>query len=180
MKLISSLILSLALVATASAGTPVYSSKSAKAVVPPAPLGCECFEPGFALGVYGGGLLPDGDSADDVLGGGALAEYFFTPYIGVQGSYGIFATSSEHHEFDAALVLRYPITSICVAPYIMAGGGYSTNSNDAWNYFVGGGIEARFQGAGCIGVFADGAYHFAEDDEDGDYTIVRIGLKFPL
>ncbi len=179
MKTISSLILSLALAATASAGT-VYSKNPKAPVLPPPPMGCECFEPGFALGLYGAGYLPDSDSEDDVLGGGALAEYFFTPYIGVQGSYGIFATDSEHHEFDAALVLRFPITSICVAPYILAGGGYSTNSEDNWNYFVGGGIEARFQGANCFGIFADGAYHFAEDDEDDDYTIVRVGVKFPF
>ncbi len=179
MKLLSCLILSLAFVAQASAGTPVYSKNPKAPVIPPPPLGCECFEPGFALGIYGAGYLPDGEG-DNELGGGALAEYFFTPYIGLQGSYGIFATSPEHHEFDAALVLRYPITSICVAPYALVGGGYSTNSTDRWNYFVGAGIEARFQGANCLGIFADGAYHFAEDDQDEDYTIVRVGVKFPF
>jgi hypothetical protein len=179
MKLITTLLASLALVASATAGT-TYSSKSAKAVVPPpAPVGCDCFGPGFALGIFGSGILPDEDSADDALGGGVLGEYFFNEFIGVQGSYGLYATDSEHHEFDAALVLRYPITSICVAPYVMGGAGYGANSDENWNWFAGAGIEARLSSVNCLGIFADGAYHWGDDDS-ADFTIVRIGLKFPL
>jgi len=181
MKKIASLILSAAFASSVFAGPVSYSGKDSKAVVPPViETGCECFAPGFALGGFGAALLPDSGSEDDVLGGGVSAEYFFTPYIGIATSYAVFATGSEHHEFDGALVLRYPITSICVAPYVMAGGGYSTNADDKSNYFVGGGLEARFEGANCIGVFADGAYHFAEDGNDTDYTIVRLGVKFPF
>jgi hypothetical protein len=77
-------------------------------------------------------------------------------------------------------VLRYPITSICIAPYAMVGGGFSVNSEDKGNYFVGGGVEARFSAASNLGVFADGAYHFAADEDDFDYTIVRLGVKFPF
>ncbi len=181
MKKIASLVMSLALASSAFAGPVSYSGKGGKVVNPPVtPLGCECFAPGFAFGAYGGAYLPDGGSEDDVLGGGVLAEYFFTPYIGIQGSYGIFATDKEHHEFDGALVLRYPITSICIAPYALAGGGFSVNSEDKGNYFVGVGIEARFAAASCLGVFADGTYHFAADSDDEDYTIVRLGVKFPF
>lgn len=183
MKKIASLIMSLALASSAFAGPVSYSGKGGKFVQPtaPAPVGCDAFGPGFALGIYGGGYLPENDSfEDDALGGGVLGEYFFNQYIGIQGSYGIFATDQEHHEFDGALVLRYPITSLCIAPYAMAGGGFSVNSEDKGNYFVGGGIEARFVGANNLGVFADGAYHFAADDGDFDYTIVRLGVKFPF
>ncbi|OAI58025.1 hypothetical protein AYO49_01585 [Verrucomicrobiaceae bacterium SCGC AG-212-N21] len=179
MKLILHLLFASALITSASAGT-YTSSKSAKAVVPPAPLGCDCFAPGFAIGIFGSGVLfNEDDIDDDSLGGGVLAEYFFTENIGIQGSYGIFATEKELHEFDAALVLRYPITSLCLAPYIMGGAGYSTNSQDAWNLFLGGGIDVRCPEWNCVSLFADGAYHWSEDD-DADFTIVRIGLKFPL
>ena len=116
---------------------------------------------------------------DNVLGGGVLGEYFFNQYIGIQGSYGIYATSSEHHQFDGSLVLRYPITSLCIAPYVMAGGGYSTNSDSQGDIHVGGGIEARLESLNCLGIFADGAYHFSEDD-DQDFTIVRLGVKLPF
>lgn len=176
MKYIASLLMTAALASSAFAGPVSYSAKSPKSVVVP-PAGCACFEPGFAIGAFGGGFLPDTDNEDDVLGGGVLAEYFFTQYIGLQGSYGIYATSSEHHQFDGSLILRYPITSICVAPYVMVGGGFSTNSDQEGDYHVGGGIEARFESLNCLGVFADGAYHFADD---GDFTIVRLGVKLPF
>jgi len=175
--------MALAFAATAAVAGPVSYGKSSKEVAPlppPPPLGCESFAPGFAIGFFGGALLPDGDSEDDVLGGGFLMEYFFTEYFGIQGTYGIFATDSEHHEFDGALVVRYPIKSICLAPYAMAGGGYSVNSDNRGNYFVGGGLEYRIEAANSLGIFADGAYHFAEDSNDADYTIVRLGVKFPF
>lgn len=176
MKYIASLIMTVALASSAFAGPVTYSGKGGKPVQPIAPVGCACFDPGFAIGAFGGAILP-GNDEDDALGGGVLAEFFFTPYIGIQGSYGLYATDSEHHQFDGSLVLRYPITSICVAPYLMVGGGFSTNSDTAGDAHLGGGIEARFEGMNCLGVFADGAYHW---DNDGDFTIVRLGVKLPF
>jgi hypothetical protein len=143
-----------------------------------APAGCDCFAPGFALGVFGGVILPEG-SGSDAGGGGVLGEYFFTEYFGIQGSYGLYATNSEHHQFDGSLVLRLPIRSLCVAPYLMAGGGLATNAETNGDYHVGAGIEARFPQFNCMGVFADAAYHFATDDGE-DFTIVRLGVKFPF
>ena len=176
MKLLA-FVASVALASSAFAGPVTYSGKGGKPVQPVAPLGCECFAPGFAVGGFGGAFLPQGDNGDDVLGGGVLAEYFFTPYIGIQGSYGLYATDSEHHQFDASLILRYPITSICIAPYLMVGGGGSTNSDKQGDAHLGGGIEARFESINCLGVFADGAYHW---DDNGDFTIVRLGVKLPF
>jgi hypothetical protein len=179
MKYLASLIATLALASSVYAGPVTYSSKAPKNPLPPAPVGCECFAPGFAIGAFAGGFLPEGGSEDDVLGGGVLGEYFFNEYIGIQGSYGIYATSSEHHQFDGSLVLRYPITSLCIAPYVLAGGGFSTNAETSGDFHVGGGIEARFESLNCLGIFADGAYHFAEDDHE-DFTIVRLGVKLPF
>lgn len=116
MKSITLLILSAALASSALAGTtPTDSGKSGKGVVPVTSTGCECFAPGFALGFFGGGMFPrDGDN--EVAGGDVLGEYFFTEYFGIQGTYGVFATSSEHHQFDSSLILRVPIRSLCIAP----------------------------------------------------------------
>ncbi len=163
--------------ATAFAGpiTYTHAGKGNDLVQPVRPLSADCFEPGAAFGIYGSSIL-DGD---DALGGGALAEYFFSDYIGLQASYGIFATDSEHHEIDAALVLRYPIPSLCVAPYVMAGGGLGTNASTEGNVFVGAGIEARFENVDNLGIFADGAYHWTDGDAP-DYTIIRLGVKFPF
>jgi hypothetical protein len=174
MKALATLLLTAALASTAIAGP--ISSKNPKApVMPPPPAGCDCFAPGAAFGVVGGAILPSDGAYDDALGGGLLGEYFFTENIGIQGSYGVYATDSEHHAFDAALVLRAPIKSLCLAPYILAGGGFSTNAENEGNWLVGGGLDYRFNN--CAGIFADGAYHFAEN---GDYTIVRLGVKFPF
>lgn len=177
MKKLLTLIMSVALASSAFAGSVSYSGKAGKAVQPVAPTGCDCFNAPFALGVFGGAILPSGDGTDDALGGGLLGEYFFCPNFGVQLSYGAYATNSEHHQFDGSLVFRYPITSLCIAPYILAGGGYSTNSDQSGDFHVGGGLEARFSKVNCLGVFADGAYHFSDN---GDFTIVRLGVKFPL
>ena len=175
MKKIASLIMSVALASSAIAG-PVSSGKGSKMVTPPAP-SCDWFAPGAKLGVFGAGILPDNASADDdALGGGVLAEYFFCENFGIEVSYGAYATNNTHHEFDAALVARYPILSACIAPYVMVGGGVSANGENNGNWLVGGGLEAHL--VNNIGLFADGAYHWGADDQD--FTLVRLGLKFRL
>jgi hypothetical protein len=182
-KTIASLILSVALASSAFAGTPdVYSSKGSKTVQPIAPMtpiGCECFAPGAALGIFGGVMLPR-DGGSDVGGGGILGEYFFTENIGIQLSYGIYATSSEHHQIDGSLIYRFPIKSLCIAPYLMAGGGVGTNAVTRGDYHAGVGIDARFSKINCMGVFADAAYHFSADSNGTDFTVVRMGVKFPF
>jgi len=178
MKSIFTLLLSAALVSSALAGaTTTYSGKSGKVVQPMAQAGCDCFAPGAAFGVFGGGIFPKEDGAD-AAGGGVLFDYFFTEYIGFQGSYGLFATSSEHHQFDGSLVLRAPITSLCVAPYMMGGAGMSVNGDNNTDYHLGAGIEARFASMDCMGLFVDGTYHFAANDQDSDFTVGRVGVKF--
>lgn len=171
MKILTTLLMTAALASTAFAG-PIAKNPKAPVLPPPT---CECFAPGAAFGFFGGAILPDGRGADDAMGGGVLAEYFFTENIGIQGSYGAYATDSEHHAFDASLVLRAPIKSLCLAPYILAGGGYSVNGTSEGNFHAGGGVDFRF--SSCVGVFADGAYHWANA---GDYTIVRLGVKVPF
>lgn len=176
MKKLLTLVMAIALGSSAFAGSVAYSGKAGKAVQPIAPVGCNAFESPLAIGAFGGAILPT-DGGEDALGGGVLAEYFFCPNFGIQGSYGLYATDSEHHQFDASLIARYPITSLCIAPYVLAGGGYSTNSEQGGDIHVGGGLEARFSSLNNLGVFADGAYHFSDN---GDFTIVRLGVKFPL
>ncbi len=179
MKSINTLLAVVALSTSAFAG-PSYSGKNPKAPTlppPPPPAGCQCFEPGSAFDVFVGGFLPDG-AGDDVLGGGVGYNYFFTRNFGIDVNYGLYATNSEHHQFDGNLVLRAPIDSLCIAPYILAGGGYATNSFKSGTYQVGAGIDVRFQSAGCLGMFAEGLYHFSSNTPD--FTTVRLGLRVPF
>lgn len=175
MKSLVTLLAAVALSGSVIAGPVSYKNPKAPVMPPPPPTGCECFAPGLALGAFGGSLLGE----DDVLGGGILAEYAFSPYVALQGSYGLYATDSEHHQFDAALILRYPITSICLAPYAMVGGGFSTNADTRGDFLVGGGLDLRLPGASCMSIFADGAWYVLGDSDD-DQTIVRLGVKFPF
>lgn len=174
MKAICSLILASAFTMSAFAGTD--TSKSSKFVQPVAQPP-ECFAPGFAVSAFGGALFPShGEHA--VGGGGIQGEYFFTEMFGFMADYGVYATHSEHHQFDGDLVLRFPIHSCCVAPYLMAGGGFSTNASTVGDYNVGAGIEARFGSQKKTGIFLDGTYHFHGSNSDRDFTIARLGVKF--
>jgi hypothetical protein len=172
--------MSLALATAVVAGPAGYPAKSPKnpvAPMAPPPTGCNCFGPGATFDVFGGGILPAG-GGKDALGGGVGVDYFFNRYLGVDLNYGVYATNSEHHEFDGNLVLRLPIDSLCIAPYAIAGGGYSVNSVKRGNWDVGGGIDIRIPSSNCLGIFAEGAYHFAEKGDD--YATVRLGLRVPF
>jgi hypothetical protein len=175
MKSLLTILATVAISGAAIAGPVSYKNPKAPVMPPQAPTGCECFAPGFMLGAFGGAIFGE----EDELGGGVLAEYAFSPYIALQGSYGLYATQSEHHQFDAALILRYPITSLCLAPYAMLGGGFSTNGETRGDFLVGGGLDLRIPSASCMSVFADGAWYVLGDSDD-DQTIVRLGVKFPF
>lgn len=176
MKL-TTLLMTVALASSAAAGT-VDSSKNAKGPVlpPPAPT-CGCFGPGLSVDAFAGAIF-NRNGGDGDLGGGLGLNYFFNRNLGFNASYSVYDTSSQHHEIDGNLVLRFPIDSICVAPYVLAGGGYSTNGTSGGNYDAGGGLDIRFSPTSCIGVFAEGSYHWAASGDD--YTLVRLGVRIPF
>jgi hypothetical protein len=60
----------------------------------------------------------------------------------------------------------------------MGGAGMSVNGDNNTDYHLGAGIEARFASMDCMGVFVDGTYHFAANDQDSDFTVGRVGVKF--
>jgi hypothetical protein len=178
MKL-TSLFIALALSGSSLIAGSGYAPKNAKEpVLPaPAPTGCDCFGPGASFDVFAGGIFPDGGDAE--IGGGVGLNYFFTPVFGVDVNYGVYATDSAHHQFDANLVMRAPITSACLAPYVLAGGGYATNSSNRATYQVGAGVDIRFQSSGCMGLFVEGLYHFTEGDSP-EFTTARVGIRLPF
>ncbi len=179
MKTIASIILSAALVTSAFAGSASYSKNP---VIQPQQETL-CFGPGFDFGIFGGGFLPrhKSDDYDNALGGGALAEYFFNENFGIQVSYGAYATSSVQHLFNADLILRAPIHSMCIAPYVMVGGGYQVDGEKLGEYHAGVGVECKVKSMQNLGVFLDGAYYWhSSSDRDRDFTLVRLGVKFHL
>lgn len=175
MKKLASIIVSMALASSAFAGAAAYSGKGGKVVNPP--VAEDCFGPGFSLGINATGAFERG--GDDGYGGGVLAQYFFCKNFGIEGSYNIVDLQGGLHIFNADLVLRFPIESACVAPYILVGGGLNVDGGSVGQYQVGGGLDVRIRGS-KVGLFADGTYNWVTGDEDRDYTLVRVGLKFRL
>lgn len=180
MKKIASLLMSIALASTAIAG-PYMSEKSSKGtVIPPTPE--NCFGTGASFGLYGAGFLPrhkDGDYKDSI-GGGILAEYFFTENIGIQFSYTAVSAEGTTHIFNGDIVLRAPIQSLCLAPYLLVGGGYQVDGIKLGEYHAGAGLEYHFRGS-KMGIFGDGTYNWhSNSNRDRDFTLVRLGLKFHL
>jgi Outer membrane protein beta-barrel domain len=141
---------------------------------------CDCFDEGkVTVSIYGAGIVFDEGDIDDALGGGLAIGYFFTEYAGVEVDASWLATDSVLHNFSGSLVLRYPIKSVCLAPYLIAGGGYETDSVQQWTAHVGAGLDWRFgSGPTCPGIFADARYTWTE--EEVDFTLIRAGFKFNL
>jgi hypothetical protein len=157
---------------------PMSSGKDGKVTVtqPPVETGCDAFNGGLAVSAYGLFLSPDASAEDDVFGGGLGVEYFFNQYFGVAGS-AQWADPGESlvHNYSADLVLRYPITSLCIAPYIFGGGGVHTNSSTKMIARIGGGLDVRLWDAN--GIFADFTQTIPESEID-QYQIIRLGVKF--
>ena len=167
------LLLSLTLASSAFAGTADYSKTVQPTIAPQQ--NSDLWAPGFAAGVFGGAFMPNHHNSA-AGGGGVLGEYFVNENLGFQGSYGAYATNSAHHQMDGSIVLRAPIKSINIAPYVMLGGGIGTNAVTRGSFHVGGGIEARFPSLPNLGLFADANYYFASGNGN-DFTIARLGVK---
>lgn len=164
--------------ASAQAGSGYVSyGKAPKAPAPvQVPSLCECFNGNTSnVSVYAAAILPSTSSADfdDAFGGGIAMDYFFTENVGIQGSYSLFGTDSEVHQFSGSLVLRLPIKSLCLAPYALLGGSLHTDGVTQGTFHAGGGLDYRF--SGCIGLFADAQYNWAQDTTD--YTTIRTGVR---
>ncbi len=171
-KLLSTLAILTASISLATAGD--YSAKAPVAPIAPE---CTAFDPGFELSTYIAGSL-GGD--DDVIGGGIGIAYFFTENIGLDTNYSVFDNDSAAHFITADMVLRFPMKSACIAPYLIGGGGIRTNSTTEGVWRLGGGIDFRPEALGNIGIFADGTYNWINGGAYQDVTIVRLGVRLPF
>ena len=171
-KITSSLFATIALAATGIAG----SEMVAKDYKTPAPE--PCFKDvEFQLDIFGSYTNPVSRSVhSDDFGGGLGVNYFFTRYLGVGVSGNIY-DGGVHGVWnvDTSIIARYPLElgTLCIAPYILAGGGVLTNGTTVGSWHAGGGLEWR--ATPQIGVFGEGRYIWAEDN---DSAMARVGLRF--
>ena len=113
---------------------------------------------------------------DDGFGGGVGVNYFFTRNLGLSVSGNVYdGDANGVWNVDADLVLRFPIEGgICIAPYILAGGGIQTNGETVGTWNAGGGLEWR--ATPSFGIFGEGRYTWAADDQDSAQA--RVGVRF--
>ena len=143
--------------------------------LPPASQTCTAFDSGFELSAYVAASLAN-EGSDDYMGGGIGIAYFLTENIGVDLNYAPFNYESVVHFSTVDLALRFPMESVCLAPYIIGGGGVVTDGSTKGVWRIGGGIDFRPEALGNIGIFADGTYNWI-DGTYPDTTIVRLGLR---
>ena len=171
MKYTYSFLASLALAASAFAGTEVVS-KDYKA---PAPVPCFA-DTEFQLDVFGNYTWETEGHNGDGFGGGLGINYFFHRNfgIGVSGS----LRDGDHSAIwnaDLDLIVRFPIEgSVCLAPYILGGGGIETNGTTIGTWNAGGGLEWR--ATPSLGIYGEGRYTWGASDEDSAQA--RVGLRF--
>lgn len=142
--------------------------------------GCPCYDGRLEFGAYVAGIFPDsGASFDDAAGGGISMAYFFNPNLGADFSATIFGTNSEVHNYMLDIVLRFPNRFSCISPYVFGGGGVHTNGTTVGAYRLGAGLDFRFEGWNCTGLFADGVYTWTADSV-GEYAVGRVGVRIPF
>jgi hypothetical protein len=108
-------------------------------------------------------------------GGGVGFNVFFARYVGI----GISGTLSEGGvnglwDTSASLILRMPIDSICLAPYVLGGGGVEMNGSVGATLHAGGGLEYRFI-RHSLAVFGEGRYIWGFDQVN--QAQARLGLR---
>ena len=160
-------------VAQAGSSSYYYSSKApAKDPIPLQPENCFYAGESFVdiFGVYAD--PEDGSELDDTVGGGFGIGHFITEYLGVRGRAYWWDGDSVIHSVAADAILRMPIQSLCIAPYIYGGVGGAFNGENQFTSHFGGGIEARLTGR--LGVFADYSRNFADE---GDWDLYSLGLR---
>lgn len=161
----------LSLAASASAGHEMATSgKDYKNPVPP------CFQDQeLQLDVFGlYGWTAQGNH-DDGFGGGLGVNYFFLRNLGVGIDGSLRDADPESWTASVSLIVRFPIEgdSLCLAPYLLAGGGLQWGfANPDGEFHAGGGLEFRCpQG---FGVFAEGRYYWAGHN---DQIQARVGFR---
>lgn len=153
-----------------------YSTKSP--VSDPTPqMQVPCFTEGELhldlLSVYAD---PTGNQLASGVGGGIGLGYFFTERFGLMSRAYWWDAESVIHSITTSAVLRFPIQSICLAPYIYAGVGAHLDSVNQFGSHAGAGLEFRMTER--LGLFADYSYTWAEETENWHLGTLGLRLAF--
>jgi hypothetical protein len=175
------------------AGTEAYSGpgKESKQVITPTCFADQEWQ-ADVFGAYsvGNGPTHAGPIRDHGWGGGIAANYFFARYFGVsaEGSWlagheNLGSGKSGSTQFQSVggnAIFRYPIDSLCLAPYAFVGGG-ATMDGSKWAVGdVGVGVEYRII-PNKLGIFTDGRWNYYGDRYEHDTQnnfLIRAGTRW--
>tara|TARA_R110002096_G_scaffold203718_2_gene389022 strand:+ start:5335 stop:5985 length:651 start_codon:yes stop_codon:yes gene_type:complete len=169
-------------------GQPPLEDYSTNPIDPKSPIDdptCPCFSGRWEFGVFAAGLFPEGADGevetnyDDAAGGGITVGYWFSENVGLEYSGAWYGTQQEVHNSVVDLVLRWPNTYKCLAPYVFAGAGVHADDSSVGLYRLGAGFDIRFRSWSCAGLFIDAMYSWTEDNVQ-DYAIGRVGMRIPF
>ena len=169
-KIIFSLIAALGVTTAAFAGHEVAGKGYKETVVP-------CFnDREFQIDVFGSYVDTQGGGASDGFGGGVGVNYFFQRYLGLGVDGNVSSAANGLWTISASLIGRYPVElgTVCLAPYILGGGGVQTDGTTAGTFHAGGGLEWRATPA--FGVYGEGRYTWAGSDDDN--VRISVGVRF--
>jgi hypothetical protein len=145
------------------------------------------------FGAYADGNAPNhaGPIRDHGWGGGVGVNYFFARYFGL-GVDGIWLSAKENlaadidnddsktfHSATGSVIFRYPIDSLCLAPYVFAGGGFTVDGDQWASGHAGVGVEYRVV-PHKVGIFADARWNYygtryGHDDQNN--FLAKVGFR---
>lgn len=180
-KLMTAAVACVALAGTAFAGTMYEApSKDMKEMKQPVPLPPPtCFsDTEFQLDVFGNYTFTtgSGNAYHDNAGGGVAMNVIFGRYFGIGADTNIYSGGVNGvWNSTGYLILRYPIDSACLAPYVLGGGGIQYDGTREGLWLAGLGLEYRVV-PHSIGVYTEGRYTWSADSNDA--AQIRAGIRF--
>jgi hypothetical protein len=168
--------------ATASVSMAGQAVSSKKVVVAPDDCRFRANEWQVDVSVAGRTGMINSHSGYEGIGGNLGISYFFTKYLGigidnsVGGGFLTGHPAAGYDQFQADLLVRYPICAFNLAPYIMVGGGSSWSDVTQGNGNLGGGLEYRF--TPNVGLFADCRWLYGTGRGVLSEALPRVGLRF--
>ena len=173
-KILYPVLACIALTSSGFAGTDYKGSKEVTAPVPEL-----CFrDQELQLDIFGSYTDDVSNNPHrDGFGGGVALNYFFVRNFGI-GADGNVYDGGANGVWDVTgrLIVRFPIDSACIAPYIFGGGGWEANAENFGTVHAGGGLEWR--ATHTIGIFGEGRYTWGEDDRNSSQARVGVRIVF--
>lgn len=171
-KIAYSFVACLALASSAFAGQEMKEYKDYKTPAEP------CFnDQEFQLDLFGSYTNTEGGGYKDGFGGGLGFNYFFTRNLGIGVDGNVLdAGVNGFWQTTGSIIVRFPIDSACLAPYIFAGGGGQFDQTSSGSVHAGGGLEYRVVPQ-RFGIYAEGRYTWAFASGSDDHAQVRTGVR---